>query len=139
MNYQNKFPIYCDAIRLVITYTLASEMRTIAYDLLTVMPYTINNKNNKKQLIKKVYQFSEVLKIKNQISKQIINFSFKVFETLVSLAIAFSKGISIPMRNVGTRVKQTPCIFLLASKVIGTINAKIANSVYYFICNKGIT
>jgi hypothetical protein len=75
MNYQNKFPIYGDAIRLVITYTLASEMRTIAYDLLTVMPYTINNKNNRKQLIKKVYQFSEVLKIKDQISKQIINFS----------------------------------------------------------------
>jgi hypothetical protein len=48
MNYQNKFPIYCDAVRLVIAYTLASEMRTIAYDLLTVMPYTINNKNDRK-------------------------------------------------------------------------------------------
>jgi hypothetical protein len=52
MNYQNKFSIYCDATRLVIEmedavrdfpryhkYTLGSEMRTIAYDLLTVISY----------------------------------------------------------------------------------------------------
>jgi len=102
MNYQNKFPIYRDATRLVVEiesavkdfpryhkYTLGSEMHTLAYDLLTVMPYIINNKNDRKQLIKKAHQFSEVLTI--QIAKQIVNLSFKVFETLVSLTINLSK------------------------------------------------
>jgi hypothetical protein len=66
MNYQNKFSIYCDATRLVIemedavrdfprypNYTLGSQMRTIAYDLLTVISYTINNINDRKHFIKK--------------------------------------------------------------------------------------
>ncbi|CAC9543783.1 hypothetical protein [uncultured Gammaproteobacteria bacterium] len=98
MNYQNKFSIYCDATRLVIEmedavrdfpryhkYTLGSEMRTIAYDLLTVISYTINNKNDRKHFIKKAHQFSEVLKIKIQIAKQITMLSFKAFETLANL------------------------------------------------------
>jgi hypothetical protein len=60
-------------------------MRTIAYDLLTVISYTINNKNDRKHFIKKAHQFSEVLKIKIQIAKQITMLSFKAFETLANL------------------------------------------------------
>jgi hypothetical protein len=101
MNYQNKFSIYRDATRLVIEmedavrdfpryhkYTLGSEMCTIAYDLLTVISYTINNKNDRKHFIKKAHQFSEVLKIKIQIAKQITMLSFKAFETLANLSNA---------------------------------------------------
>ncbi|CAC9551368.1 hypothetical protein [uncultured Gammaproteobacteria bacterium] len=61
MNYQKKVPIYRDAVCLVVEidsavrgflYTLNGGMRIIAYGLLTA----INNKNNRKQLIKKAHQ-----------------------------------------------------------------------------------
>ena len=61
MNYQKKVPIYRNAVCLVVEIdsavrgfpcTLNGEMRIIAYGLLTA----INNKNNRKQLIKKAHQ-----------------------------------------------------------------------------------
>ncbi len=76
-NYKNKFPIYRDATQLVVAiekavkvfpryhkYTLGSEMRKTAYDLLIAISYAINNVNSRKSSIKKAHQFSEVLKIK---------------------------------------------------------------------------
>ncbi|CAB9540299.1 hypothetical protein BROOK1789B_1169 [Bathymodiolus brooksi thiotrophic gill symbiont] len=65
MNYQKKVPIYRDAVCLVVEIdsavrgfpcTLNGGMRIIAYGLLTAIPYIINNKNDRKQLIKKAHQ-----------------------------------------------------------------------------------
>ncbi|WP_237732615.1 hypothetical protein [Bathymodiolus thermophilus thioautotrophic gill symbiont] len=132
MNYQGKFPVYRNATRLVVEtesavkdfprykkYTLGSEMRTFVYDLLTVMLYTINNKNDRKQLIKKAHQFSKVLKI--QIAKQISDLSFKVFETLASLVINLSKQCKTSC-NTSISIKQS--------------NAHIYPKFIYFIFEK---
>ena len=104
MQYQNRFPIYRDATNLVIEienavknfpkyhkYTIGSEMRTVAYDLLIAITYGINNKNNRLRVIKKSHNFSEVLKIKIHLAKNITNMSFKLFENLASMMIVISK------------------------------------------------
>lgn len=104
MQYQSCFPIYRNASALVIAieeavrqfpryhkYTLGAELRTTVYDLLTAITYSINNKSTHKQTIKKAHNFSEVLKIKIHIAKNVTNISFKVFENLASLVIEISK------------------------------------------------
>jgi hypothetical protein len=104
MQYHNRFPIYRDANRLVIEiencvksfpryhkYTLGSEMRDIAYKLFIAITYSINNKNTRIKTVTKAHNFSEILKIKIHIAKQITNLSFKMFENLVALVITISK------------------------------------------------
>ena len=104
MQYKNRFPIYRDASALVIEieqavrqfpryhqYTLGSEMRKTAYDLLIAITHSINNKDSRLKTIKKAHNFSEALKIKIHIAKNITNISFKVFENLATLAISISK------------------------------------------------
>lgn len=104
MQYQNRFPIFRDATALVIAienavknfpryhkYTLGSEMRKNAYDLLTAITYSINDKSSRRQTIKKAHQFSEILKIKIHLAKNITNLSFKTFDNLATLVISLSK------------------------------------------------
>ncbi len=104
MQYQNKFPIYRNATRLVIAieecvkkfpryhkYTVGSEMRKNTYDVLTAITYSINNTQTRIQSIKKAHDFSEVLKIKIHLAKSITNLSFKIFEHLATLVISISK------------------------------------------------
>ena len=104
MQYHNRFPIYRDATALVVEienivkqfpkyhkYTLGSEMRKTAYDLLIAITYSINNINARKQSVKKAHNLSEVLKIKIHLAKNITNISFKLFEILVNLVMVVSK------------------------------------------------
>jgi hypothetical protein len=104
MQYQNRFPIFRDATRLVLEiekavqmfpkyhkYTLGSEMRQSAYDLLIAITYAINNKNSRNKSVQKAHNLSEVLKIKIHLAKQITNLNFKTFEILASFVIDISR------------------------------------------------
>jgi hypothetical protein len=49
--------------------SLNGGMRIIAYGLLTAIPYIINNKNDRKQLIKKAQNFKKIT-VRNALNEQ---------------------------------------------------------------------
>jgi len=104
-----KFPIYRDASQLVIEteiavkqfsryhkYTLGSEMRVTAYNILEHISLAINQpkslSSDKKELIIKAHRDTEKFKIKIQIARSLNIFpNFKRFEILAKTVISVSK------------------------------------------------
>lgn len=115
-----KFPIYRDAHQLVIEtetavkqfsryhkYTLGSELRLTAYNILENISLAINQSkslsDDKKDLIKKAHRDTERFKIKIQIAQTLNIFpSFKRFEILAKIVISISKQCSAWQQKIAT-------------------------------------
>ncbi|CAB9540777.1 hypothetical protein BROOK1789B_1431 [Bathymodiolus brooksi thiotrophic gill symbiont] len=143
MNYQKKVPIYRNAVCLVVEIdsavrgfpcTLNGEMRIIAYGLLTA----INNKNNRKQLIKKAHQLgnfvnSALALLRQGFNKLLIwqklNFGknsslYKGFHYLKKDSLCrFLQHFQQLIKNSQNDLCNCICI-LLTSKIISVIDLK---------------
>jgi hypothetical protein len=143
MNYQKKVPIYRDAVCLVVEidsavrgflYTLNGGMRIIAYGLLTA----INNKNNRKQLIKKAHQLgnfvnSALALLRQGFNKLLIwqklnfgknSYLYKGFHYLKKDSLyRFLQHFQQLIKNSQNDLCNCICI-LLTSKIISVIDLK---------------